>query len=437
MSIVNILYYMILGIPEMFSYLFVWNKYESKERKNKFLVNLVIFLLMSTFLSFVHYVFNGYIKAFFTLLVLITSCKILLNKNFKISIILPLFTLLLMLVAEVIFALLYMIIFNFKQLPTFESGIGVLIPTLLICFIYLILSSQNFIKYFYKKIIGLVSKINTKLLTLICILLLMTINFMFASLYYKIDLKWLVLINTVISGVYLIIVFRIFSVENKYIKMSNKYNTTLSSLKEYEEILDKYKIMNHENKNDLLMIRNMIMKKEKDVEKYIDKIIDIKIKDDEKIMYDASIIPSGGLRAVIYSKTLMMKDKKIKSELRVDKKVRQVDLSEYSEEFVLDLCRIISIYIDNAIEATLLCKNKEVFIQLFVDSKDNFNISIANTYKGSLDLSKIDDRGYTTKGNGHGYGLSLAASLLEKHKKMINVRKIDKKVFNQTIIIEK
>jgi len=437
MSIFDVLYYMILGIPEMFSYVYVWNRYESKERTNKFIVRLLIFLLMSTCLSLVHYFLNGYIKALFTLIVLIISCKVILNKDFKTVVVLPLFTLLLMLVAELIFALLYMIIFNFQQLPTFESGIGVFIPTLVICSIYLILSRLSFVKKFYKKIIELVSKINTKLLILVCVLLLMTVNFLFASLYYKIDLKWLVLINTVISAVYLIIVFRVFTVENKYIKMSNKYNTTLNSLKEYEEILDKYKIMNHENKNDLLMIRNMIIKKEKDVDKYIDKLIDVKIKDDEKIMYETSIIPSGGLRAVVYAKILMMKDKKIKNKLHVDKNVRRVDLSEYSEEFVLDLCRVISIYVDNAIEATLLCKNKEVLIELFLDSKDNFNISITNTYQGNIELSKIDDKGYTTKGNGRGYGLTLAASLLDKHKKMTNVRKIDKKTFNQTIIIKK
>jgi len=85
----------------------------------------------------------------------------------------------------------------------------------------------------------------------------------------------------------------------------------------------------------------------------------------------------------------------------------------------------------------LLCKNKEVLIELFLDSKDNFNISITNTYQGNIELSKIDDKGYTTKGNGRGYGLTLAASLLDKHKKMTNVRKIDKKTFNQTIIIKK
>ena len=224
---------------------------------------------------------------------------------------------------------------------------------------------------------------------------------------------------------------------HKYIKISNKYNTTLANLKEYEEILDKYKIMNHENKNDLLMIRNMIIKKEKDVDKYIDKLIEVKIKDDEKVMYETSIIPSGGLRATIYSKILMMKDNKINYKLHVDKGVRQVDLSGYSDEFVLDLCKVVSIFIDNAIEATCASKKREVLIQLFMDSEDKLNISIANTYKGSIDLSKIEMKGYTTKGEGHGYGLSLANELLSKHKFIRNTREIRKNTFVQNLVIDK
>ena len=195
--------------------------------------------------------------------------------------------------------------------------------------------------------------------------------------------------------------------------------------------------MNHENKNDLLMIRSMYIKKEKGIDKYIDKLIDTKIKDDEKIMYETSIIPSGGLRAVIYSKLLIMKDKKIKSSLHVDKKVREVDISEYGEEFVLDLCKVISIYMDNAIEATSKSRKKEILIQLYLDSEDRFKISITNTYTGGIEISKLEVKGYSTKGEGRGYGLALASEILNKHKNVENDKKIDKTTFTQTIVINK
>lgn len=437
MNMFDIVFYVILGFPDAFSHVYVWNKYEGdKNCKNRW-IYIGTLLILSSFLSITHYFLNGYIKIIFTLMAFVVACKLLTSKDFKTCIVLSIYSMFLLLISELLFALLFMIVFNFKQLPQFDQGFAVLIPTVVICLIYLLISKIPFIKNFYKKIVKLVSKINTKLLTLVCVLLLMTVNVLFATLYYEIDMKLLVLINAIISSIYLIIVFRVFSVENKYIKISNKYNTTLESLKEYEEILDKYKIMNHENKNDLLMIRNMIIKKEKNIDKYIDKLIDVKIKDDEKAMYETSIIPSGGLRAVIYSKILIMKDKKIQNKLHVDKEIRSIDLTEYTDEFVLDLCKVVNIFIDNAIEATEMTKKKEVLIQLFLDSDKKFNISITNTYKGNIDLQKIDSKGYTTKGEGHGYGLALANEILNKHKYITNTRKITKTTFTQTIIIEK
>ena len=437
MSLMDFLISMVIGLPEAFSHIYIWNKYEGDKKHKNPLIYIVTLLIISCFLSITHYTLSGYIKTLFILMVFITACKILLNKDFKVCIILPIYSMFILLISELIFVLVFMIVFSFPQLPQFEHGFLTIVPNLIMSLIYLLIGSIPLVKKTYKKIIELVSKINTKLLTLIGVLLLMTVSFLFATLYHQIDLKILLLVNTIISGVYVITVFSIFSIEDKYIKISNKYNTTLASLKEYEEILDKYKIMNHENKNDLLMIINMIIKKEKAIDKYIDKLIDVKIKDDEKVMYETSIIPSGGLRATIYSKILMMKDKKLDYKLHVDKSVRKVDLSEYTDEFVLDLCKIVSIFIDNAIEASLASKKKEILIQLFMDSEDKFNISIANTYKGSIDLSKIEVKGYTTKGEGHGYGLTLANELLNKHKFIQNTREIKKNIFVQNLIIVK
>lgn len=42
--------------------------------------------------------------------------------------------------------------------------------------------------------------------------------------------------------------------------MNNKYNMTNTTLKELEQNVSRLKITNHENKNQLLTIRNMIKK---------------------------------------------------------------------------------------------------------------------------------------------------------------------------------
>ena len=91
-----------------------------------------------------------------------------------------------------------------------------------------------------------------------------------------------IIINNISIYLILIVVYILIKKENEYTKIYDKYNTTLNSLKEYEDILDKYKVSNHENKNQLLTIRNMVLEKDKKIAKYIDELVKNKIKDDEK-----------------------------------------------------------------------------------------------------------------------------------------------------------
>lgn len=435
MNIYDIPYYLVLGIPNAFFYVFSWLKLSKSEFRFKKLYNVLIIFVLAFILSIIHNFANSFLRIILILILLISTCLITIKSSIKDSIILSFITLASLMLGELLYCLLYVVFFNPEVLNLAATRPMAIISNIIISILGFGLCILPLTGKIYLKIQNLFSKLSKYYILIFTILILFSVNFLFVSSYYQIDTKWVIILNTIISIIYLIIVFAVFSTQNKYIKISNKYNTTLSSLKEYEEILDKYKIMNHENKNDLLMIRNMILKSEKNVDKYIDKLIDMKIKDDEKVMYETSIIPSGGLRAVIYSKILIMKDKKINSKLHVDKSVRSIDLTDYSDEFVLDLCKIINIYIDNAIEATLLTKKKEVLIQLFLDSQSRLNISITNTYIGNIELSKIDSKGYTTKGEGHGYGLNLAAQMLNKHKDMTNVRKVNKNTFNQTIIL--
>ena len=245
----------------------------------------------------------------------------------------------------------------------------------------------------------------------------------------------MLIINLILLFIYLFICFKFLRTENEYTKINDKYNNTLNSLKEYEDILDVYRISSHENKNQLLMIRNMILKKEKCISEYIDKIIDNKIKDDEKLMFDTNKIPAGGLRAVIYSKLLVMKDEKIDFDLIVDRKVRTVDLIELGESLMFDVCRVTGVFLDNAIEEVRDKNNKKIIVELFTD-EDKLCIKISNNFSGLINIEKIYDKGYTTKTKGHGYGLSLVKDIIEKNSKLINKTSIEKQLFTQLLEIK-
>ena len=162
-------------------------------------------------------------------------------------------------------------------------------------------------------------------------------------------------------------------------------------------MIDKYRIYNHENKNELQTLRNLISKKNTKALKYIDSILDNKIKDNEKIMHKTSKIPEGGLRATIYSKLCIMDELGIKYSLDIAKDIRTVDLINMKEDIVLNICKILGVFLDNAIEAVKDLKTKHIGIEIYLMDGD-LCVDITNNYEGKLDIDKIGSSKYTTKG---------------------------------------
>jgi len=199
--------------------------------------------------------------------------------------------------------------------------------------------------------------------------------------------------------------------------------------------MDKYRVTNHENKNQLLTIRNMVKTSDKKTLSYIDKILEHKIRDNEKIFSKTAKIPEGGLRAIIYSKVCRMEELKINYSLDISNDVKSNTLIELDEDTVLNVCKILGVFLDNSIEAVLNLKIKNIFIELFM-LENNLCIDITNNYEGVLEVDKISQKKYTTKGKGHGYGLSLVSEIIKSDSNLYNEKVINKDNFTQRLIIK-
>ena len=254
--------------------------------------------------------------------------------------------------------------------------------------------------------------------------------------YMKLPIQLLLLTNTLISAFFILLIYKFTEAKNKYNIINKKYQTSINSLQESEAMIDKFRVNTHENKNELLTIRNMIKNNDKKTIEYIDKLVDNKIKDNEKIMYQTSKIPEGGLRATIYSKLCVMDKYKIKYKLDIAKNVRTVDLINLDEELILNICKILGVFMDNAIEAVKNLKKKEIKIELYVIENELY-IDITNNYKKNIDLSKIGRERQTTKGEEHGYGLLLVNKIVNENKQYLeNEKSINGEYFTQTLIIK-
>ncbi|MDD4733773.1 MAG: GHKL domain-containing protein [Bacilli bacterium] len=337
-------------------------------------------------------------------------------------------------VAEIIFCFMILIVFPKIDLETFVTNFfGKLFSNFIIFLNILLLAELKFYNKFFNTIHRFSKGVRKTRIINSIILVLICYNIIFAMYFENLKFGYMVTINSFLLLLYGYIIYLNLKMKNNYFRLSSKYDDTIHNLKEYEKMIDVYRISNHENKNQLLTVRNMIVNKDKNITAYIDKIVDNKLNDDDKIMYETSIIPEGGLRATIYSKILLMKHKKIKYNLDVDRKVRDVELTILKDEEILNICKVIGVFLDNAIDSSLNEKSK-IDIKLYLDN--TFNIEISNKVKGKVNLKLIDKEGYTTKEHGHGYGLPLVKSIIATTRILDNITKIEDDIFIQTLKIK-
>lgn len=99
------------------------------------------------------------------------------------------------------------------------------------------------------------------------------------------------------------------------------------------------------------------------------------------------------------------------------------------------LCQIIGVYVDNAIEACIDCDIKSIGIEIYKDG-DIFEFIITNTYKGNVEVDNMDNAGYTTKGNGHGYGLSLVRDIINSNPQFFQNRELINDYYIQHLFLD-
>ena len=130
-----------------------------------------------------------------------------------------------------------------------------------------------------------------------------------------------------------------------------------------------------------------------------------------------------------------MKDEKITYDLEIANDVKTADLLEIGDSTNLNICKIIGVFLDNAIEAVGKIKKPKIIIEIYM-MDNNFCIDISNNYNENTKLEKIGTKNYTTKGKGHGYGLKLVNNIIKEDENLIHESRITKDYFTQSLKIK-
>ena len=109
---------------------------------------------------------------------------------------------------------------------------------------------------------------------------------------------------------------------------------------------------------------------------------------------------------------------------------------DYGDDTMIDICKILGIFLDNAIEEVLNIEDKFIVVEMYIE-EDILFISITNTFDNSNDKNDIYKPGVSTKGNGHGYGLSLVKKIVKNNDKLETYHEITENEFSQTLKVYK
>jgi two-component system sensor histidine kinase AgrC len=135
------------------------------------------------------------------------------------------------------------------------------------------------------------------------------------------------------------------------------------------------------------------------------------------------------LKGIVSSKVIRAQELGIDVFIDIAEPIEKIDMN------VIDLCRVVGILIDNAVEATLNCDKPSLKIG-FVNKKNSVIIVVINSYHGDMPpLSKIFQKGFSTKGENRGLGLSNLKEIINNCKNVSLDTAIETEGFIQNIEI--
>ena len=154
---------------------------------------------------------------------------------------------------------------------------------------------------------------------------------------------------TAIIIIMLIVLYYLYVKEcNNYVNLSQEYNTIFKYIQTFEEWIDNEQMYRHELKNNLSIIRSMT--EDKNIINKIDDMLSFSIVLDENDIESLKEIPKGGLKGLIYYKIALAKNNNINLIIEVSPKVTN-KLNKIKDKDLKQICIILGIYIDNAMEA--------------------------------------------------------------------------------------
>lgn len=252
---------------------------------------------------------------------------------------------------------------------------------------------------------------------IITIVLISILGELHISIVMRGENQWVILIACAIIIYFiisLIIIYFYDIVLKEKFKNDEKekqYKQLLVYTEVIEGLIKNLRTYQHNYTNTLASIKGFVEQKNiESLEKYLNEEV---FKDTNTIITGKDVfsplqkISNPGIKGLVATKINNAMNNNIQFSVEV---TENMDFSAYQVE-TIDICKIIGILLDNAIEAAMESEKKNISL-LITKNKKETSFVITNTFKNPPDINKMFNYGYSTKGKNRGIGLSIVKDIL-------------------------
>lgn len=402
--------------------------------KNKFNVkNMIVYILfLIPCLLLIYAFFDGItrllLNIIFTIMALYLS---IFKKDISNSVYYAIIYELLVCIFEIIISVVIVLIFKIDAKIYAKIPFSLLISSIINCSLIYIITKIKFVTNNIRKLNENIKKNNKDWIYIIIVMILLVLLMVFNRYKMKNSIEYYISIGLVIF----VVVSFVYVIYNKFQRQAieDKYNESMEYVLRYEKIINEQGKKNHEYNNQLMVIKGYINKPER-LSEYLDEVIGEHKTGQNYTVKQLGFLPDGGVKGLLYHKLSKMEDNNIKYYLYVDQNLKDKDIESFDLKTYRDLTKLLGVFLDNAIDAALKSEEKEIEVEL-KDKDDCLLVIISNTYDKSADINKVGKSGFTTKGVGHGFGLSIVKDIARTNSEIETFSSKETDKFIQTAMV--
>jgi two-component system sensor histidine kinase AgrC len=378
-----------------------------KEKINIYsLKSLFVFLFLTLIIPLSIMTFDGIFRSIVNFLCLFLAYYFIYNKGINKAFATTFIVFFFIFISDTSFSILltiYSEIFNFS----FNLGTDLLLYSLsnfIIGLMMLLIYNIKFFREIANNILLNYEKTKfTKIMLISLLLLVILSNKNFLLFGRDVDYT----LNILIQALFCLIIYFLMKEKDDNIILSSKYEQMINYLENYEKELSKKSMIIHEFKNQLVAIKGFNDGNNIQLDQYLETIIKENQTESSKLLKNMENVPKGGLKGLIYYKLSYLADEKINVLINVSSNVKKNLFNRIDSNLYKEHLKIVGILLDNAIESAKESNEKQISLEIFYKSRQ-FHFILSNTYNGAIDIEKLGNIKYSTKGKNRGYGLALA-----------------------------